>query len=70
MEPKLESTITCPECGHQEVENMPEDSCQYYYDCKGCHALLKPKAGACCVFCTYGDTPCPPIQLQQSCCKR
>ncbi|MGJ0427313.1 GDCCVxC domain-containing (seleno)protein [Methylocystis sp.] len=25
-------------------------------------ALLKPKAGDCCIFCSYGDMPCPPIQ--------
>ena len=27
-----------------------------------CGALLKPKPGDCCVFCSYGDVPCPPIQ--------
>lgn len=30
MKPKLTSEITCPECGHKEVETMPEDSCQYF----------------------------------------
>ncbi|WP_426417784.1 GDCCVxC domain-containing (seleno)protein [Aestuariirhabdus sp. LZHN29] len=70
MKPKLESTITCPVCGHVEVEVMPEDFCQYYYDCKGCKALLKAKAGDCCVYCSYGDTPCPPIQLDKPCCSR
>jgi len=24
------STITCPECGHQETETMPTDACQWY----------------------------------------
>ena len=47
---------------------MPEDACQYFYECKHCNTLLKPKPGDCCVFCSYGDTPCPPIQLDQSCC--
>lgn len=56
------STITCPECGHAATETMPTDACQYLYDCKGCGALLKPKQGDCCVFCSYGDVPCPPIQ--------
>ena len=64
----LESTITCPECGHKEQEQMPEDACQFYYECKGCGKLLKPKAGDCCVFCSYGDVPCPLIQQDQSCC--
>lgn len=63
----LDSTIACPECGHKEKEQMPEDACQFYYECKGCGKLLKPKAGDCCVFCSYGDVACPPIQQDQSC---
>ncbi len=23
---------------------------------------MKPKPGDCCVFCSFGDVPCPPIQ--------
>lgn len=30
--------------------------------CPNCNQLLKPKEGDCCVFCSYGDIPCPPIQ--------
>ncbi|WP_074454353.1 GDCCVxC domain-containing (seleno)protein [Marinobacter sp. X15-166B] len=67
MKPKLTSEISCPVCGHKETETMPEDACQYYYECKKCRGLLKPKQGDCCVFCSYGDTPCPPVQLDQSC---
>ena len=58
----LESEISCPECGHRETETMPTDACQWYYDCKACGALLKPKKGDCCVFCSYGSVACPPIQ--------
>jgi hypothetical protein len=58
----LQSSIICPACGHREREIMPTDACQYFYDCKGCGEVLKPKAGDCCVFCSYGDMPCPPIQ--------
>ena len=58
----LESTITCPDCGHQATEPMPTDACQFFYNCKGCGARLKPKPGDCCVFCSYGSVPCPPIQ--------
>ncbi|MEJ1995658.1 MAG: GDCCVxC domain-containing (seleno)protein [Limibacillus sp.] len=47
-EPVLESEITCPLCGHVELETMPRDACQWFYDCKGCGALLKPKPGDCC----------------------
>jgi hypothetical protein len=41
---------------------MPVDACQFFYDCKGCGTLLRPKSGDCCVFCSYGTQPCPPIQ--------
>jgi hypothetical protein len=64
----LESTITCPECGVARSETMPTDACQYFYQCQGCGVLLKPKPGDCCVFCSYGTVPCPPIQLRSSDC--
>ena len=59
------STITCPECGFSSRETMPTNACQWYYECKGCGTLLKPKKGDCCVFCSYGDVPCPPVQLER-----
>jgi hypothetical protein len=58
----LLSTLTCPECGKASTETMPTDACQYFYDCRHCGAVLKPLAGDCCVFCSYADVPCPPIQ--------
>ncbi|MBL8568421.1 MAG: hypothetical protein JNK84_04990 [Phreatobacter sp.] len=61
-----ESTITCPLCGHRATEAMPKDACQFFYRCSGCGELLRPKAGDCCVFCSYGDVPCPPIQSAAS----
>ncbi|WP_083812764.1 GDCCVxC domain-containing (seleno)protein [Arthrobacter sp. FB24] len=30
--------------------------------CAACGVTSKPKAGDCCVFCSYGDTRCPPLQ--------
>ena len=62
------SVLTCPECGHVASEVMPTDACIYFYDCKGCGALLKPKPGSCCVLCSYGSVPCPPVQTGDSCC--
>jgi hypothetical protein len=59
---ELRSTLTCPHCGHQAAETMPADACQFLYECKGCRTLLRPKEGDCCVFCSYGDVPCPSIQ--------
>lgn len=68
MNIQLETQIACPECGHVSIETMPTDACQYFYDCKGCGAVLKPKPGDCCVYCSYGTVPCPPIQEGKSCC--
>ena len=64
----LESTIICPACGHAQCETMPTDACQFYYECAGCHTLLRPKPGHCCVFCSYGTIACPPIQAAEPCC--
>ena len=64
----LDSTITCPVCAVSREETMPTDACLWFYECIGCKTLLKPKAGDCCVFCSYGTVKCPPIQLQGSCC--
>lgn len=64
----LESELTCPECGNKAKEQMPTDACQYFYECQHCHALLKPLKGDCCVYCSYGTVPCPPIQQNGGCC--
>lgn len=61
------SEITCPQCGFQKEEIMPVDACEYFYTCANCQAMLRPKAGDCCVFCSYGSRKCPPMQ-QGSCC--
>jgi hypothetical protein len=66
--PVLQSIITCPQCGHRTEEKMPPDACLYFYDCPACGAKLKPKLGDCCVFCSYGSVPCPPIQTGSVCC--
>jgi hypothetical protein len=64
----LESVLTCPDCGFAKQETMPTDACQFYYQCENCKAILRPKAGDCCVFCSYGSVKCPPIQEQRDCC--
>ena len=63
----LNSVITCPMCGFQKVERMPEDACQHFYRCTHCNTILRPKAGDCCVFCSYGDVKCPPMQAETDC---
>jgi hypothetical protein len=73
----LQSLITCPNCGTTKSETMPTDACQFFYKCTGCGTMLRPKSGDCCVFCSFGSVPCPPIQAERagqtgvaSCCTR
>ena len=68
MEIKLQSVITCPNCGYKKEETMPTDACQYFYECENCKTRLKPLPGDCCVYCSYGTVPCPPIQQDKKCC--
>jgi hypothetical protein len=62
------STITRPRCGTQKTEEMELDACRYFYVCDSCTAPLRPLSGDCCVFCSYGDVPCPPMQSEAACC--
>jgi Fur family ferric uptake transcriptional regulator len=39
-------------------ETMPEESWQFFYECKNCKTVLKPKQGDCCVYCSSGTVPC------------
>ena len=64
----VRSVITCPVCGNVKEEIMPTDACQYFYECEECKTILKPLAGDCCVFCSYGTIKCPPMQANASCC--
>lgn len=64
----LESNITCPICGFAKKETMPTDSCQIAYECTHCKTVLRPKKGDCCVYCSYGSVPCPPVQEGKACC--
>lgn len=68
-QPIRQSMLTCPNCGHQKTETMPTDACQYFYECENCKTVLKPLAGDCCVYCSYGTVKCPPIQVGgENCC--
>ncbi len=66
---QLKSVITCPSCGFRKEELMPEDSCRILYECENCGAILRPRKGDCCVFCSYGSVDCPPVQRERSCCR-
>jgi hypothetical protein len=60
----VEAIIICPLCAYEALEAMPTDACQHVYPCQGCGELLRPREGDCCVFCSYGDSCCPPKQLE------
>jgi hypothetical protein len=64
----LQSVITCPGCGNQKEETMPEEACVFFYECENCNSVLKPMQGDCCVFCSYGTVKCPSQQEGKSCC--
>lgn len=68
IETPLESTLTCPNCGHQKGEVMPTDACVFFYECTGCKTMLKPLPGDCCVFCSYGSRQCPSKTGGPICC--
>jgi hypothetical protein len=61
-----QSVITCPDCEHSTTETMPSDACRIFYECRSCGAMLRPRPGDCCVFCSYGSIPCPPVQAEKS----
>ncbi|MFN3148036.1 MAG: GDCCVxC domain-containing (seleno)protein [Paracoccaceae bacterium] len=62
------SDLTCPACGVTSAAEMPTEACQFFFDCPACGAVLRPLPGDCCVFCSYGSVPCPPIQAGEGCC--
>ena len=63
------SIIICPVCNYAKTEIMPDNACVYYYECENCKTIIKPKQKDCCVFCSYGSIPCPPIQKDTNCCR-
>jgi hypothetical protein len=58
----LKSVLTCLYCNTSEIETMPTNACLFFYECMGCGKLLRPNATDCCVFCSFGSVPCPPVQ--------
>ncbi|MGH6888282.1 MAG: GDCCVxC domain-containing (seleno)protein [Rhizomicrobium sp.] len=45
---------------------MPCDACICFFECRGCGAMLRPSSGDCCVFCSWGSVPCPPVQIARA----
>ena len=60
-----DATLTCPDCGSEHHETMTDSSCRFFYWCAACGATLRPRCEDCCVFCSYADVPCPPVQRER-----
>lgn len=58
------ATFTCPRCGRPSRHEMPSDACQFFLECPHCHEVVQPRAGDCCVFCSYADVRCPSQQAR------
>ena len=58
MAETIVGVLTCPRCGHQQAQEIPLDACIPFYECQGCGQLIAAEK-SCCVFCDYGDRPCP-----------
>jgi hypothetical protein len=56
------SVLRCPSCHYESEETMPEAACLIVHPCASCGEEMRPKPGDCCVFCSYGSVPCPPVQ--------
>ena len=63
---EMSSILTCPKCGYIASEEMPIDSKQRFHVCKNCNLVIMPKPGSCCVFCSYGNIPCPSAQNESA----
>ena len=59
------STITCPSCGRSSHDQMPGNASVHFYRCLKCQAVFRPKPWHCCVYCSYGDVPCPWAQREK-----
>ena len=58
------STFTCPKCNRRSRDQMPTNASVYFYGCAKCGTIIRPLPGRCCVYCSYGDHPCPTKQRE------
>lgn len=59
---QLWSAVRCPACAYVEPLAMSMNACLVFHACAGCGAIVRPRAGDCCVFCSDGSVACPPVQ--------
>ncbi len=61
------SEITRPACGGRTEARMPGGACQFSFDCPLCGRVLRREPGDCCVFCSCGTVPSPPVRSGAGC---
>jgi hypothetical protein len=59
---ETKANMTCPHCGDTYEVEMPTNMCIIALECRSCGETIRPKDGDCCVFCSYADRRCPPMQ--------
>ena len=59
---ETQAVLTCPNCGASHQVEMPTNYCQVVFVCPSCGERLTPLPGDCCVFCSFADRKCPPMQ--------
>lgn len=60
----LDTVLYCPHCAGASTWRMPGNACQWRVVCPLCGRDIITLPGKCCVFCSYGSVPCPPVQQE------
>jgi hypothetical protein len=58
------ANLTCPHCKKTYEVEMPVNYCQIVFKCLKCNENITPKKSDCCIFCSYTDIKCPPMQME------
>jgi DNA-directed RNA polymerase subunit RPC12/RpoP len=61
------ATIVCPHCQHPSEETMRVRVVERTIRCSECSETIETPADKHCVWCAYGDIPCPVVQNAGSC---
>lgn len=59
-----------PRMRSTKKRNHADSACQFFYKCVNFRVDLRPRAGECCVFCSYSSSNCPLVQRNAGCAKR
>src|SRR5215831_7132623 len=65
----LESVLTCLGVRRCDAGKDAHGLLSVFHECTACGTLMRPKAGDCCVFCSYGSVKCPYVQSTGRCCR-